>query len=754
MSLKIKNTKFSPVIGTFSSLVTTDLYVEDETKIESLEVQDRLTIPIYSGLPAVQDEGAIIYNSLDDNIYKSDSVAWSMIGASTLVGAGGITIVGDTVSVDAPLALVYGGTSTAVPPTTGQILVATSASTTDWTDVSSVLTTGDGITISGNTISVDAPLAIAYGGTATAGPPTTGQILIATNASTAYWTDVGSALIMGDGITISGNTISVDAPLAIVYGGTSTIGPPTTGQILVATSASTADWTDASAALTAGDGITISGNTISVDAPLAIAYGGTATAGPPTTGQILVATSASTTDWTDVSAALTEGAGITITGNTIAIAPPTTARTVLIAKEGAPTTFEWNDQASNVLGTNNTIYGINAGGGLAVGGNNNTFLGYKAGNAVTTGDQNVCIGSGAGDSITIQNNNVLIGYNAGGAGSNTASENVTVGANTGAALTTGRANVLIGYAAGRFITTAIKNVAIGQRTAPSITGNQNVVIGTNAAETATTGNKSVAIGYRASWASIGGNCVAIGYRSGLVNTGNRNVFVGSKSGRANTSGVNNTFLGKNSGKSNLTNSDCTYIGYSAGTTATGYENVCVGSSSDLGAANNKCTCIGKSSTSSVSDGIAVGHSATADTVFQVAFPDNYTHIKMTSMGTTGGGTPLAVEWQSAAGGTYGVGTIARNASSIKYKENVVNLEVDSSKIYKLRPVSFTWKKSGDRSFGMIGEEVASILPEIVAFNSDGSVEGIAYQMLPTLIVNEMIKLQNRVEELENKIQDS
>ena len=76
------------------------------------------------------------------------------------------------------------------------------------------------------------------------------------------------------------------------------------------------------ASLTAGSGITISGGTVSIDAPLATTYGGTGFDGPYTNGQLLIGNSLS---GTLTPATLTAGSNVTITnGNgTITISSST-----------------------------------------------------------------------------------------------------------------------------------------------------------------------------------------------------------------------------------------------------------------------------------------------------------------------------------------------------------------------------------------------------------------------------------------------
>lgn len=89
----------------------------------------------------------------------------------------------------------------------------------------------------------------------------------------------------------------------------------------------------------------------------------------------------------------------------------------------------------------------------------------------------------------------------------------------------------------------------------------------------------------------------------------------------------------------------------------------------------------------------------------------------------------------------GTGRVQRSTSSIKYKEDVLDLEIDSTKIFDLRPVSYTSKSDKKRYFGMIAEEVNEILPELVYKDADGNCEGIHYAYLSVLLLNELKKMR-------------
>ena len=93
----------------------------------------------------------------------------------------------------------------------------------------------------------------------------------------------------------------------------------------------------------------------------------------------------------------------------------------------------------------------------------------------------------------------------------------------------------------------------------------------------------------------------------------------------------------------------------------------------------------------------------------------------------------------------------KNTSSIRYKDNVVNIETDTSKIYDLRPVTFDWNDKsahpGKKDIGLIAEETEKIFPEIVNYDADGLAESISYQKLSVLLLSEMKKLKDEIEQL-------
>lgn len=117
-------------------------------------------------------------------------------------------------------------------------------------------------------------------------------------------------------------------------------------------------------------------------------------------------------------------------------------------------------------------------------------------------------------------------------------------------------------------------------------------------------------------------------------------------------------------------------------------------------------------------------------------------------------TMLAV-YSDTVGGTNrdlyidNTGLIGYVSSSIRYKDNVMDL-TDTERLYDLRPVSFTWKKDGIKSWGLIAEEADKVMPEIVSYNADGVVESVEYTRLIAPMLAEIQNLKKEVEKLKKK----
>ena len=93
---------------------------------------------------------------------------------------------------------------------------------------------------------------------------------------------------------------------------------------------------------------------------------------------------------------------------------------------------------------------------------------------------------------------------------------------------------------------------------------------------------------------------------------------------------------------------------------------------------------------------------------------------------------------------------AAESSSLRYKENIRPLEIDSSKILELEPKSFNLKEgvvsTTPGTFGYIAEEVEKVLPELVQYNKEGQPDALMYPLLAVLLIEEVKKLRSMIME--------
>ena len=108
--------------------------------------------------------------------------------------------------------------------------------------------------------------------------------------------------------------------------------------------------------------------------------------------------------------------------------------------------------------------------------------------------------------------------------------------------------------------------------------------------------------------------------------------------------------------------------------------------------------------------------------------------------------PVSTGTIASANLAYNIDTneIGIASSSIRYKTNVVDLDKDTSAIYKLRPVEFDYKQGGSHALGFIAEEVDAVDPSLTFKNSNNTPEGIEWNSMTTYTISELKKLKNEV----------
>lgn len=274
----------------------------------------------------------------------------------------------------------------------------------------------------------------------------------------------------------------------------------------------------------------------------------------------------------------------------------------------------------------------------------------------------------------------------------------------------------------------------------STTSSDCVGIGTQALTGSTSGNSNTAVGYRVCQnASTYAECTGVGSSAlGAALTGSYNTAIGSQAGSNLTSGIANSFLGRFCSQATTTGSNNVTVGYNAGQFVSGSNNVCVGyqAGTNYTGAESGNVIIGGAGTVGESNQTRIGYIGNAATQTG-CFIDGIS-------GVVAGTVPVLV----AAGGQLGVA-----ASSERFKENIKDMSSESDALLKMRPVTFNYKQdqSKSKSFGLIAEEVMRLLPEMVELDKEGRPFTVRYHEMPAMLLNELIKMNKRVEELERQL---
>jgi hypothetical protein len=85
------------------------------------------------------------------------------------------------------------------------------------------------------------------------------------------------------------------------------------------------------------------------------------------------------------------------------------------------------------------------------------------------------------------------------------------------------------------------------------------------------------------------------------------------------------------------------------------------------------------------------------------------------------------------------GQLGVMASSERYKTDIQAMGESSARLDQLRPVTFRLKTEpeGPVQYGLIAEEVAKVYPELVIRGESGAVEGVRYEELTPMLLNEV-----------------
>lgn len=353
--------------------------------------------------------------------------------------------------------------------------------------------------------------------------------------------------------------------------------------------------------------------------------------------------------------------------------------------------------------------------------------------------------SGSGSTVTVAINNAIvlgdlsgIAANSNALSATTGDINIAAGNLKLPAFNSAGTRGVVKFNNVAFIRTdAIDNQFVGINAGnTTLTGTNNSVFGANTLNAITTSTNNCLIGNQIMTTATSGASfnTIIGSGSYNVGIGNQNVIIGNDALKLATSSQNNTAIG----------SECAYNSVGPTGLTTGDNNIFIGRQAGINYTSTESDnlIIYNTGTTAESNTIRIGTSGSG------AFQQNRCFIAGIRGITTGVADAVAVLIDSA-------GQLGTVSSSIRYKENVRNITSESDAVLHLRPVVFNYIQDASKKdhYGLIAEEVAEYLPELVVFNQDKAMvyktpETVKYQDLPILLLASLQKQEQRIKALE------
>jgi Chaperone of endosialidase len=284
------------------------------------------------------------------------------------------------------------------------------------------------------------------------------------------------------------------------------------------------------------------------------------------------------------------------------------------------------------------------------------------------------------------------------------------------------------------------------------TGANNTAAGTNALYFNTTGNGNTATGYEALYKTTTGSYnTAMGYESFLGNTsGSYTTAVGAYSLAVNTTGGYDTAFGAYSLPANTTGTGNTAFGYAGlRSNTTGNNNIGFGYQSLYSnATGSNNIAMGYQAAYYVTDGsnnIELGNmgGAADNNLIRIGSAQSATYIA----GITGATVTGSAVYVTASG------QLGVLASSERYKTAIASMGGSTENLQQLRPVTFHLKTDpkGIVQYGLIAEEVAKVYPELVIRDAAGKIQGVRYEELAPMLLNEVQQQQKQLREMRQEL---
>ena len=281
----------------------------------------------------------------------------------------------------------------------------------------------------------------------------------------------------------------------------------------------------------------------------------------------------------------------------------------------------------------------------------------------------------------------------------------------------------------------------------------------------TTGAGNTGVGWRSLFLVGGGNFnTGVGAGTLVLNTADSNTAVGTAALLLNTTGDQNTAVGTDALVHNDSGSNNAAVGaFALFNLINGAENVATGAQALFNLTNgfdNVATgnlplfnLTNGSNNVAIGAGAGFGLTTGGGNVYigavqaaPVTSEDNHTYIRnINSTSVSGGGTDTVTV-------NLSTGLLGHLSSSRRHKEEIKPMEAASETLYRLKPVTYRYKKEIDRDqvldYGLIAEEVSEIDPNLTICNKEGQIESVRYTAINNMLLNEFLKEHKKVEALQ------
>ena len=91
-------------------------------------------------------------------------------------------------------------------------------------------------------------------------------------------------------------------------------------------------------------------------------------------------------------------------------------------------------------------------------------------------------------------------------------------------------------------------------------------------------------------------------------------------------------------------------------------------------------------------------------------------------------------------------TNVNSLSDVTFKTNIKEIFNATEIVEKIKGVSFDWKDTGGKSYGVIAQEIQKIIPEVV---NDSKIKTVNYNAIIPFLINAIKELSERIKNLEN-----